>query len=268
MLNLEKSEFLSKEQLKEVCPVIFAKKASSEVSKHYTHIPTSKVIDDMELLGWKVVDAKSVKARKSSTRGFQKHLVVFRNPDVVINGEDGDTVFPQVLLTNSHDGKNAFTFTAGLFRMICENGLVVSTSTFEDVKMRHMGYSFEELQVKIKDMVEKLPLTVDSMNKMKETEIEENKAVEFAKKALTTRFSEKEMKRIKIDINEILKPVRKEDAGKDLWSIFNVVQEKVIEGDFVYAVGSKIRKARKIKNFKQDQKVNKELFALALEYVN
>tara|TARA_Y100000389_G_scaffold21931_1_gene18811 strand:+ start:3839 stop:4699 length:861 start_codon:yes stop_codon:yes gene_type:complete len=268
MLDFEKKEFLSRSELKEVCPVIFAENASSEVSKHYTHIPTSKVVDDMELLGWKVVDAKSVNARKSSTRGFQKHLVVFRNPEVVINGEDGDTVFPQVLLTNSHDGKNAFTFTAGLFRMICENGLVVSTSTFEDVKMRHMGYSFEELQGKIKDMVEKLPLTVDSMNKMKETEIEENKAVEFAQKALTTRFSEKEMKRIKVDINEILKPVRKEDAGKDLWSIFNVVQEKVIEGDFVYAVGSKIRKARKIKNFKQDQKVNKELFALALEYVN
>ena len=37
-----------------------------------------------------------------------------------------DTVFPQILLTNSHDGKNAFTFTAGLFRMICENGLVLS----------------------------------------------------------------------------------------------------------------------------------------------
>ena len=32
---------------------------------------------------------------------------------------DGDTVYPQILLTNSHDGKNAFTFTAGLFRLIC-----------------------------------------------------------------------------------------------------------------------------------------------------
>ena len=134
MLDLEKSEFLSKSELREVCPVIFADKASKEVSKHYTHIPTSKVIDDMELLGWKVIDAKSVKARKNSTKGYQKHLVVFRNPDVVINGKDGDTVFPQVLLTNSHDGKNAFTFTAGLFRMVCENGLVVSTSKFEDVK--------------------------------------------------------------------------------------------------------------------------------------
>ena len=76
------------------------------------------------------------------------------------------------------------------------------------------------------------------------------------------------MKRITIDIEGLLKPVRKEDEGSDLWSIFNVVQEKLIEGDFDYTIGSKFRKARKIKNFKQDQKINKELFDVALEYVN
>ena len=268
MLDLEKSEFLNDAQIKEQAPCVFNEKPSAEVSKHYTHIPTSKVINDMRTLGWDVVDAKEVKARKNSTKGFQKHLVVFRNPDVVINGKNDDTVFPQVLLTNSHDGKNAFTFTAGLFRMICENGLVISTSTFEDVKMRHMGYSFEELQVKIKDMVEKLPLTVESMNKMQATELGQKQAVNFAKKALTTRFPEDELKRIKIDIKDILTPVRKEDAGNDLWSIFNVVQEKIIEGDFEYMAGGKLRKARQIKNFKQDQKINKDLFDLALEFAN
>ena len=151
--------------------------------------------------------------------------------------------------------------------MICENGLVVSTSTFEDVKMRHMGYSFEELQVKIKEMVSKLPLTVESMNKMQATELGQNEAVSFAKKAISTRFPEKELKRIKIDFKDLLKPVRKEDNGKDLWSVFNVVQEKIIEGDFEYIAAGKARKARQIKNFKQDQKINKELFELALEYV-
>ena len=266
MLNLEKSEFLSKEQLKEVCPVIFANKASKDVSKHYTHIPTSKVIDDMATLGWNVVDAKAVKARKKSTKGYQKHLVVFRNNDVIINGQDGDTVFPQVLLTNSHDGKNAFTFTAGLFRMVCENGLVISTTQFEDVKMRHMGYSFEELQVKIKEMVEKLPLTVESMNKMQATELGQNEMVKFAKKAIKTRFNDDELKRIKIDFKELLNPTRDEDKGNDLWSVFNVVQEKIIDGDFEYVAAGKIRKARQIKNFKQDQKINKELFDVALEF--
>ena len=268
MLDLEKSEFLSDAQIAEQAPCVFSEKASAEVSKHYTHIPTSKVINDMRTLGWDVVDAKEVKARKNSTKGFQKHLVVFRNPDVVINGKDGDTVFPQVLLTNSHDGKNAFTFTAGLFRMVCENGLVISTTQFEDVKMRHMGYSFEELQVKIKEMVEKLPLTVESMNKMQATELKQNEMVKFAKEAISTRFPENELKRIKIDFKELLTPTRDEDKGNDLWSVFNVVQEKIISGDFEYTAANRIRKAREIKNFKQDQKINKDLFELALEYTN
>ena len=33
-------------------------------------------------------------------------------------------------------------------------------------------------------------------------------------------------------------------------------------------LGGKARKAREIKNFKQDMRINKELFNVALEYVN
>jgi hypothetical protein len=266
MLNLQNSDFLSKEEIKSKAPSVFTSTAAQGVSEKYTHIPTSNVIEDMDLLGWKVVDAKEVKARKGI--GFQKHLLVFRNEDVVINGADGDTVFPQILLTNSHDGKNSFTFTAGLFRMICENGLVVSTEQFEDVKMRHMGYTFEELQEQIKGMVERLPLTVESMNKMKQIEMSQDAAIEFARKAVATRFNENEIENISVDINTLLVPTRKEDEGNDLWSVFNVVQEKILDGDFNYTFGVKVRKARKIKNFSQDLKINKELFNLALEYAN
>ena len=265
MLNLESTKFMSNEEIKSIAPSVFTTTSADNVSKHYTHIPTTKVIDDMRLLGWDVVDAKEVRARKSV--GFQKHLVVFRNPEVVINGSDGDTVFPQILLTNSHDGKNAFTFTAGLFRMICENGLVIATEQFEDVKMRHMGYTFEDLQINIREMVARLPLTVESMNTMKQIELGEEQALEFAKKALETRFDELQMTRIKVDLKDLLAPTRREDKGSDLWSVFNVVQEKLINGDFGYGVGNKTRKARKVKNFSQDQKINKELFSLALEYV-
>ena len=162
--------------------------------------------------------------------------------------------------------KNAFTFTAGLFRLICENGLVIADEKFEDVKMRHMGYSFEDLQDMIKDMVEKLPLTVESMNKMKAVELEQAAVLDFAKKALNCRFTDQEMNRISIDLDSFITPVRKEDSGKDLWSVFNVVQEKLIEGDFDYRSAGKARKAREIKNFKQDMKINKGLYELALEY--
>ena len=268
MLDLSKDQFLTVEQIREQAPSVFTKKGSHEVSDKYTHIPTDRIIEDMKLLGWGVVDAKEVKARKNSTKGFQKHLLVFRNDDVVINGDDGDTVFPQILLTNSHDGKNSFTFTAGLFRMVCENGLVVSTTEFENMKIRHMGYDFETLQETIKMMVEKLPLTVESMNKLRQTEMEEKQILEFARKALDVRFGENKTntQHIKVDLKEFVTPTRQEDYGNDLWSVFNVVQEKIIEGDFEYTFGSKVRKARRIKNFKQDLELNAKLYDLALEY--
>jgi len=262
------AKYLTKANIASMAPSVFATQPSSEVSKKYTHIPTERVIDDMELLGWKPIEAKQVKARKESTKGFQKHLLVFRNDDVVINGEDGDTVFPQIMLTNSHDGKNSFQFQAGLYRLICSNGLVIADEQFEDVKMRHMGYTFEDLQELIKDMVEKLPLTVESMNKMKAKKMAEEEILEFAKAAINTRFTKKEMNRIDIDLQQLINPVRKEDKGTDLWSVFNVVQEKIVTGDFEYRAGGKPRKAREIKNFKQDMRINKELFSVALEYAS
>ena len=261
-------EFLSNEQINEICPSVFTSKPSTTVSEKYTHIPTTRVIEDMRSLGWDVVDAKEVESRKTKTKGVGKHMVTFRNDDVVVNGDDGDTVYPQILLTNSHDGKNSFQFQAGLFRMICENGLVISTQDFAKVKIRHMGYTFEELQTQIRAMVELLPLTVESMNKMKQIRLNEEQMVEFATRALETRFNEKQMNRINIDVNQLLGVDRNEDKGDDVWVVFNRIQEKLLNGDFNYTAGNKVRKARKIKNFQQDARVNSELFDLALEYAN
>ena len=268
MLDLNASKFLGKEELKEIAPSIFTMIPSSEVTKKYTHIPTDQVIDDMELLGWKPVDAKQVNARTKGTNGFQKHMIVFRNDDVVINGEDGDTVYPQILMTNSHDGKNCFQFTAGLFRMICENGLVIADTEFEDIKMRHMGYTFEDLQGLIKDMVGKLPLTVDSMNKMKAVELEEEQMFNLAKDLLDIRIKGTENTYPNEAIEEVLNVQRKKDEGNMLWEVFNRIQENIIEGNFEYVTkGGKKRQARIIKNFKQDMDVNKKMFSKALELV-
>ena len=267
MIDLKKVKKLSNEDLREKVPSIFTEKGSAETSKHYTHIPTYKVIEDMRQLGWDVVDAQQVNAYKKSNRGFQKHLVVFQNDELEITGNDGDTVHPRVLLTNSHDARNAFQFQAGLFRMICSNGLVISDHNFSKLKIRHMGYDFSELKETITQIVNQLPLTVESMNKFKATELNEQAKHDFALKAIGLRFNDDNTLELGVNVEELIKPTRKEDVGNDLWSVFNVVQEKLVEGDFDYSNGTKIRKARKIKNFKQDITLNSELFALASEYI-
>ena len=265
--NDNKNEFLTKDQIREIAPAVFTQKADKRTtSKHYVHIPTEKVIDDMATLGWGVVDTKQVKARKNA--GYQKHMVVFGNDDITITGKDGDTVMPRILMTNSHDGKNSFQFQAGLYRLVCSNGLVIADAEFANMKIRHMGYDLNELSTVISEIVEKLPLTVECMNKLKAKELSEKEQIQFAKEALATRLSEKEIsKYTSDDIIELLNPTRKEDNGNDMWSVYNVIQEKIIHGMFdVYGVEGKVRKARKIKNFKQDTKVNQELYELALSY--
>ncbi len=116
-------------------------------------------------------------------------------------------------------------------------------------------------------MVEKLPLTVESLNKFRSIELGQDQMLDFAKKALATRFTDEELDNIKIDLKDLLTPTRKEDNGSDLWSVYNVVQEKLVHGMFNYQYGVKTRKARKIKNFNKDLELNEKLYDLALEYV-
>jgi len=267
---MEQLEFLTTEQIKKKAPSVFTKEGMNTTSDKYVHIPTNLIIEDMEKMGWGVSDAVEVKARQN--KGYQKHMLTFRNPEVVINGEDGDVVFPQILVSNSHDGKNSFQFTAGLFRLVCSNGLVIATETFDDKKIRHMGYSFEEVQKVVAELVEQLPATVEVMNKFKKTILSEEQKRELAKEAIATRFPKTHdnqdiIKDYHLDLDDIIKPVRKEDEGNDLWNVFNTIQEKVLDGDFEYISGVKMRKARRIKNFKQDMKINKQLYNIASQFV-
>ena len=124
-----------------------------------------------------------------------------------------------------------------------------------------MGYTFEDLQVLIKDMVEKLPLTVDAMNNMKNTQLEEDKILDLAKELLDIRIEGTQNTYPVEAIKEVANSQRKEDNDDDLWTVFNRIQENIIEGNFEYKTpGGKVRQARVIKNFKQDMDVNKKMF--------
>jgi hypothetical protein len=245
------------EEIKKVAPSVFTTEKAAHLTDKYVQIPTIRVVEDLMNLGWEVSKVQEVKARKGV--GFQKHLLVFRHPDIMIKGANGDDAQPQILLTNSHDGKAAFNFRVGIFRFICSNGLVVSDADFENVSIRHMNYTFETLQTKVNEMISKLPGLVQKINLFKSTQLTENQMQEFATKAAALRSKET------INIMDVLKAERVEDEGNDLWAVFNRVQEKIVGGSYVY--GSKRRKARSIKNFQQDIKINEQLFELAELYL-
>ena len=128
-------------------------------------------------------------------------------------------------------------------------------------------------------MVSNLDLTVESMNKMKQIELNEEQQLELAKRLLDIRLENTGNTYDKDQPEMINWSQRKEDNGVDLWSVFNRQQENIIEGNFKYFNEEKYgkyenvnmefigRNARPIKNFKQDMDVNKKMFAAALELV-
>lgn len=269
--------YLTKEEIKKQCPVAFSSVPTNPtVTNKYVHVNTEVVINDLEKLGWKPVEAKMRKRRTGVESVFSPHVVSFQNPNIKIKGEKGDDAFPRIILFNSHDGFSSFKFFVGIYRLVCSNGLIVADEEFSNFKIRHMGYSFEELREMVKQAVEDLPEKVEIMNKMKQRELTEEEKHDFALNALLLRSGIKpgseEANKKEYDeetIKDILDPLRDADKGDSLWNILNVVQEKVIKGGFQAALrGGKVRKVKKIKSFETDIRVNQELFKSATALVN
>lgn len=257
--------YLTKDQIRNSSPLVFADTPTNpDVSNKYLFVNTETIIDDLEKLGWLPVQAAQRKARKKEGTIFSKHMVAFQNPDIKITSKDGDDAFPRILLTNSHDGMQAFKFSVGIFRLVCSNGLVVADEQFSDFKIKHKGYTFEELRNVVRQAVEDLPNRVQVMNDMKNRILTEDEKRKMALDAMLIRAGVKELQYDEETIDDILDPKREADKGDDLWRVFNVIQEKITQGDFHAALtGAKVRKVRKIKSFEKDMKVNKELFKLA-----
>ena len=279
--KVKNHQALNDNDIKAICPVAFKETMSqSEIrnlglSKHYSFVPTSNVINDLRSMGWECVDAKQVKARKKSTRGYQKHMITFEHPKYKVEGAEE---YPQLLLTNSHDGGNAFTLSAGIFRLVCSNGLVIKTEDYGTSRLVHKGYSFEAVQKLVNEFVETIDETLTRITAMKKVELTKEQQIEFAKQAALLRFTAKSYNEDNIsdvvDIDDLLNVERKEDKGNGLWEVFNRVQESIVQGKFNYAssgkvndADTKIRKARPIKNFKQSIDVNKKLSELAFALV-
>jgi len=273
--KVSKHQPLEDNEIKYLAPVAFKSEMTTQevanlgLSDHYSFVPTMNVVRDLQTMGWDCVDAKQVKARKKSTNGYQKHMLTFEHPKYKVEGVEE---YPQLLLTNSHDGGNAFQLSAGIFRLVCSNGLVIKTEDYGSQRLIHKGYSFEAVQEMVEGFIATIDETMTRITAMKRTQLDKDQMTEFAKQAALLRFTSKSYNEENIDkvvyIDELLEATRKEDDGNAVWEVFNRVQERLVGGNYHYkGTKDKPRKARPIKNFKQNFEVNKKLSELAFAYV-
>jgi hypothetical protein len=262
--------FITKDDIRKMAPVALADKPTREVSSRYVFHSTEQIIDDLGSLGWLPTKASQRVPRKDGVSSrFSPHMVTFANPDMSISGKDGDLLFPQIIVQNRMDGLGAFKFMAGIFRMICSNGLVIATEDFGILSIRHTNYTFDDVRKVVQTRVEVLPEQVENMNVMKQKMLNVGLQRQLATKALMIRNNvkaegleaEEFVKNVDPNlIKTLVTPFRTQDAGKDLWSTYNVIQERLTKGGWEHGK----KKAKGLTSFERDLDFNKKLFEVAL----
>ena len=271
------TSFLSNDDIRRVCPMALRTMPTNpDVSDKYVHANTMTVVEDLAKLGWYPVQAKQCRNKKNSSGIRSFHMIAFQNPDVKItktldNGDKIVDTYPRIILTNSHDGFNSFKFMVGLFRLICSNGLVVCNNQMVDMSIRHINYDFEELRKIVASAIEQVPDIVNTMNDMRNVTLTDEQKTALATEVVKIRKGVENDENYVVDaevVEDILTPVRNEDKGNDLWTIFNICQEKMIKGGFGFrGATNKLRKQRGITSIKKDMDFNQRLWQTASQYL-
>jgi len=270
---------LSDDNLRDIAPSIFAKSHDGERSKSYTLVKTSKIIDILRSAGWQPQRATEVVQRTSSSNlikallsspGHQKHMVVFRSEDdelsfpdpriKVINHDqfhiDIARVYPEIVLFNSTNGSCKFRMHGGLFALICKNGLIIPIKTIGCFEYKHQGFDPKEIYTGTTEFIREIPKLIDVVDRWSNTNLDQPQQIDFATLASKLRWDDPP-----VTPSQLLERSREADKGNDLWTVFNVIQDRTIKGGFK-AARSK-RNVRPITNIEQTRTINEGLWEIA-----
>jgi len=246
---------LSNDQLHRVAPSVFATQASG-MSSRYIHIPTIDVVEMFRAEGFFPVKAFQSFARTTDRNQFMQHVVRFRQAtDLAADHSE----VGEIVLVNAHNGAAAYQIMAGLFRMVCQNGMICRGDDMGTVSVRHLGgQAFKD---KILDatyrVVSELPKAIESVGRFKAIAAPVPAQVAYAESAIE--IADKKH----LAPQQLLGVRRQEDADNNVWNTFQRVQENLVKGGLkVRYEGGRKAKTRPIKAVQSDLRINKGLWML------
>ena len=245
---------------KENHPAVFAEQPSDKVSSKYTFIPTTRILGVLEDEGWIPTSASQVNSHKEGNKQFAKHLIRLRRDEAIV--PEVNKTIPEIVLFNSHNGKSNYDLRMGLYRFVCSNGMVVSDAEFGSIKIRHMGYSDEQVVKASQEFIDNSTRIMNVVTEWQDVKLDRDQMRSFGREAAKLRFESPD----DLTINTVLQARRGEDNASDLWTVFNRTQENLIQGGFLITGGR--RRSRQITNIDKNIDINTRLWDLASSYSN
>ena len=250
---------LTNEQLKVKAPSLFQDQPYHEVSSKYHFIPTIEIIEQLRSENWYPVTVNEAGVRDLDKDGFQQHYVRFQHFSDLINPTSNVV---ELLLFNSHDRSKCFTISAGIYRYICSNGLVIADSVFESYKIKHLGDKENDVIDAVSKITQVKPKLLEKISKFENIILKQNEKEAFLQSAIPLRFDE----HLKLDNpNELLTPLRIEDEKDDLYTVLNILQENFLSSKISGYNKETNRRftSKQITSISKDVEINKGLWDIA-----
>jgi len=222
-------------ELREVAPAVFSN--SHNMSDRYAQVRTIDLLEPLLKRGFQITSANQDKPRRRDPMHVT-HVV-----NLTIPGSEESFKAegrPEVIITNSHNGRTKLRIMAGIYRLVCSNGLVVGRGFIDPVAASHYTNSVDgavDAVQRTGDALEKMAAVVDQWKNVK---LSAAKQTELARRAAALRWGKSAGA---YDLSEVLEARRDPDKGDDLWRVYNRVQENTVRGGLagVSANGGNVR---------------------------
>ncbi len=198
-------------------------------SDRFQAIKPALIAEVLDGHGFDLVHLKTGKAKTQDRADFQTTVARYRSRDgFAIDGLGFDIIFKVPHLYGSLQG------VLGLFRGTCANQLNVGTH-FENVKVKHLGNPYQELDSLIPRLVAQRSQLVETVKMMQSRDVTPSELIALAQEIASIRLADVKGLQ-KVEVTDLLKVRRQDDAKNDLFSCLNVIQENVFRYGIRYQI--------------------------------
>lgn len=251
---------LSLDDVRQQAPAVFAPCADERRSERYTFVPSERVLAGLVQAGFVAVEARQTQTRSASPL-HARHVVRLRRRFETVALRDS---VPEVIFLNSHDGSTAYQLRVGLYRAVCTNGLIVSRGAFPTFSVAHRGDIVEDVVTYALGLSERFDVLAAQVERMEQRRLFKDEQIAFAEQALALRYPDPGLAGMSASV--LLNCRRVEDAGDDLYSVLNRVQENLLRGGLSRrSSNGRLVRTRRITSIREDVRINSGLWQVATE---
>jgi len=270
------NSFMSEADILSRAPAAFSVTKADHLTDRYQSLQTSSLLPILADYGYFPVQAAQTRPRKMSdvlkAAEHRHHIISFARAEDLQRPDR-----PEVTLFNSHNGSGAVRLFAGIYRMICSNGIVVGNGV--EARIYHNKAAMMGVEDMLRKVVANVPEVLATMERMKGITLSYEQARQMAENAVALRWNRYDGSDKKgafynnETILDALSAKRVEDCGFNLYTVFNLVQENVMRGNLsVKSVSESapagiMRKARPVNSVKAHTDLNAKLWDAVKECI-